>query len=316
MNSFSLDSVAAVAVNQPLADGQVTVLRLDRLDTLGCGNKLFKLRYNLEAARRGGFQRLVSFGGAWSNHIHALAHIARDAGFSSVGLIRGEMSGPLNPTLSEAKAAGMQLHFLSRSDYRRRYDKDFLSQLQSEFPCSYWIPEGGSNIEGVLGCMDIANYIEADADCVVLPCGTAATLAGVAAACPDKRVMGVAVLKGATHLDEQVRGFHEILCRDGVIDRMPDNWSIFHDWHHGGYAKVSTELAYFIQEFEQRNNIPLEPVYSGKMFFGLQQLLHTGEVGASQQVTAIHTGGLQGLRGKLPQLQRRRLAPVTDNLTL
>lgn len=309
-------STTATPIKQAIAGSRITVLRLDLLDSLGCGNKIFKLRNNLDEARRQGFRRVASFGGAWSNHIHALAHVARDAGLASVGLIRGEATPELNPTLSEAQAAGMQLHFLSRSDYRRRTDGDFLAQLQQQFPDSYWIPEGGSNIEGVRGCMDIGAYVADDADCIVLPCGTAATLAGVAAACPDKRVLGIAVLKGAEYLEAQVRSYLQELRREGVIDTVPDNWSINHDWHHGGYARVTVQLAHFIQRFEQMHNIPVEPVYSGKMFFALEQLLQAGEVSPLAKVTAIHTGGLQGLRGMLPLLQRRQLTTVTDNCKL
>lgn len=286
----------------------VSVTRLDQADALGTGNKYFKLKYNLQRARDEGYHQLLSFGGAYSNHIHALALAGQQWGMATVGVIRGEAVQPLNPTLADAQAAGMQLHFVSRQQYRDKHQALFKQALQQQFPDSYWLPEGGSNVLGVRGCMDIAGLIDPEAELIVLPCGTAATLAGVAAACPDRQVLGVSVLKNAHDLEERVQGYLTQLCDAGYIDAIPNNWSINHDYHCGGYAKVSPELAAFINDFEQQTQIPLEPVYSGKMFYAVNQLLKTGGIDTATPLAAIHTGGLQGLRGMRSTIRQRLAA--------
>lgn len=296
------NSIARTEINQRIPGTAISVLRLDRLDNLGSGNKSFKLKYNIDAARSQGLKRLASFGGAYSNHIHALALMGRDQGFETLGFIRGEPAEQLNPTLSDAVAAGMQLHYVSRSDYRLRNDPVYLQHLAKCFPQCYWIPEGGSNLAGVRGCMDVGNYILPETELIILPCGTAATLAGIAAACPDKTVIGVSVLKGAEDLGQRVIGYLKQLLQAGLITSMPTNWSIIHDYHCGGYARVSPELIEFMQRSQRTTGIGIEPVYSAKMFFALAELLKSGEIACGTAVTAIHTGGMQGLRGMLSSL--------------
>lgn len=298
------ESIADSSLLQPIEGTSITVLRLDQRDATGSGNKAFKLTYNIDAAKAAGLSRLISFGGVWSNHIHALALAGRQHQMQTIGLIRGEPGEPLNAMLSDAEAAGMQLHFLSRSDYRRRQDPDFLAELSREFPLCYWIPEGAANLEGVRGCMDIGRLLPADADIVVLPCGTAATLAGVAAACPNKQVIGISVLRGAVDLPCRVRAYLDELYCAGHIDTVPDNWTIMQDYHCGGYARVNRELVEFIAHFQQRTGIATEPVYSAKMFFALRHLLASGQIAGDARVAAIHTGGMQGLRGMQETLRR------------
>ena len=190
--------------NELLDSSDITlhVLRLDQFDAGMSGNKYFKLKYNIEAAIKNNKRSLLSFGGAFSNHLHALSMAGKANGMPTIGLVRGERIEPLNPTLSDAEAAGMQLHFLSRSDYRRRNDDDFLETIHARFPNAYVIPEGGSNLLGVKGCGEIGGHIEHhlgnNFDTVLVPCGTAATLAGVAAALPNKNVIGISVSKKCT----------------------------------------------------------------------------------------------------------------------
>ena len=300
-------------INDPLiARSGVTlcVLRLDQYDSHLSGNKYFKLKYNIQRARELGARQLLSFGGAYSNHIHALAMAGQQQHMETIGIIRGQQTLPLNSTLQDASDAGMSLQFVSREQYRQRHHADYLQQLQQQYPGAYIIPEGGSNLLGVKGCMEIVDHIQhamnngavgiSDYDTVIMPCGTAATLAGVAAAAADKQVLGIAVLKNADYLAGEVREYHQGL---GGVDG--NNWQLIHDYHGGGYAKLSYKLAVFIENFQQRHAITIEPVYSGKMFYALYDLLEQGYFAPGSNIVAIHTGGLQGLRGmqnKMAQL--------------
>ncbi len=287
---------------------ELNILRLDRFFPSISGNKYFKLKHNIDYAKAKGYRRLLSFGGAYSNHIHALALAGKHFGLGTIGLIRGEqsMEADLNPTLQDAVDAGMDLHFLDRIQYRNKHDKDFLDRLQAEFSDAYIIPEGGSNLLGVKGCMEIVDHIHHhladDYDVVIVPCGTAATLAGIAAALPEgKQVLGFSVLKNAYSLNEGVSGYLAALKMD------KENWTIQHDYHCGGYAKIDAQLVKFIQDFEQANTLQLEPIYTGKMFYGLYDLLMHSTPRTrlkGKKIVAVHTGGLQGLRGMSRQLEK------------
>ena len=299
MNMAMLKLSEPTVIANTLLGADVKVLRLDKIDEIGSGNKYFKLKYNLEAARKAGCRRLISFGGAYSNHIHALALLGQQQGFETIGLIRGEKCDPLNATLADSVAAGMQLYYLNREDYRRRYDPIYLEALKSKFKDCFWIPEGGANVLGVRGCMDIAHYIEPDRQLVILPCATASTMAGLAAACPNQQVLGISVLKNALDLCEQASAHLEALVEAGYIQQQPANWSVAHEYHCGGYAKVNRDLIEFIKWFETQSDISVEPVYSGKMFYALYQLLLSGQIDPSTKIAAIHTGGMQGRRGMI-----------------
>ena len=287
---------------------ELQVLRLDQCYPQLSGNKYFKLKDNIVEAKKRGCKQLLSFGGAYSNHIHALALAGQQNNMATIGLIRGEKTLPLNDTLTDAVRAGMKLIYLTREEYRQRNDPAMLAQLQRQYPGAFIIPEGGSNLLGVQGCMDIIEHIRqqvGDAyDCILLPCGTGATLAGVAASIPSKEVYGVVVLKGAAYLDAEVEQFVDALVRSGSCEPVEKNWTLLHDFHCGGYAKLSTGLVDFINDFHRCNAIPLEPVYSAKMFYALYNMLDDKRF-RGRRVVAIHTGGLQGLRGmqqRYPQL--------------
>jgi 1-aminocyclopropane-1-carboxylate deaminase len=287
-----------------LAQAKVSlqVLRLDQNCLQLSGNKYFKLKYNLLQARQQGCSRVMSFGGAYSNHIHALAQAGKHYGLKMIGVIRGERIEPLNPTLADAVDAGMQLHFVSRKTYARRYDGDFHQALIKQFGDAYLIPEGGNNVLGAKGCSEIIDYLpETDSyDVVALPCGTGNTLAGIAAALPKgKKALGFAVLKAAQFLNQDVAKVLSDLSKSTV-----DNWSIEHRFHGGGYAKCDQELARFVMEFSERF-FSIEPVYTGKLFWGLMQMITAGEFAPNTRIVAIHTGGLQGLRGMQPMLDKR-----------
>jgi len=255
------------------------------------GNKYFKLKRNLEAASAQGFDQILTFGGAWSNHVHALAQVGPELGFKTTGVIRGERPEHLNPALMEAEECGMRLHFVSRKVYQQRESRVYLDALTHFFGAHYLLPEGGTNQAGIEGAGEIVDLLaehEVAYDDLVVPLGTGGTLAGIASKLAvGKTVTGICALKGAEGIFRQIK-----IMIPGVR-----NWMIDHDGHCGGYAKCPPELKDFILDFEQSTGIPLEPVYTGKMIYRLLQLLQTTDEFADRRVVAIHTGGLQGRRG-------------------
>lgn len=276
---------------------RLLVKRLDLVHPSISGNKWYKLKYNLIEAERSGYKTLLSFGGAYSNHIHALAAAGEAYGFNTIGVIRGEEHSPLNPTLQFAVDHGMRLHYLSRSDYRDKNDANVLASLRERFGDFYLIPEGGSNALAVKGCAEISHDLlhELDSDdfTVAGACGTGGTLAGLIAGLQGRgRVLGVAALKGADFLYDDVRA---LLNQANVAD--PGNWRIELDYHCGGYAKTTPELFEFIEGFERDYGIVLEPVYTGKLMRALFDLIAKGAFSPGHTIVALHSGGLQGRAG-------------------
>lgn len=270
------------------------VLRLDKTDELVSGNKWYKLKYNLMNAKAQGITRVLSFGGAYSNHIHALAWAGRELGIQTVGVIRGEPAYVDNPTLMDAVQWGMELVFVSRAEYRRRSELDYLTKLQNVYGDVLIIPEGGSNALAVKGAAEIITdrmRLDYGLTHVVLPCGTGGTLAGIASSQPRLQVVGIPVLKGAQFLVKDIQK----LMQDADI-RCDDNWELDFDGHYGGYAKVSPELLSFISDIKQRYQLPLDQIYTGKMMFRFIEMLKEGAFHSGSRVLLVHTGGLQGLR--------------------
>jgi len=238
------------------------------------GNKWWKLKYNLRKARKEGHETLLTFGGAYSNHIRAVAAAAQLTGFKSIGVIRGEETLPLNPSLSFAVQCGMELHYVSRKAYREK-NIDL-----TPFGRCCVLPEGGTNEEALRGCEEWGNELQKTSfDYVCLAAGTGGTLGGIVRSLPHQTAVGIPVLKG-NFLEDVVKSF------------APDkNFKMLHDYHFGGYAKSTPELQKFISDFSHRN-IPLEPVYSGKMLFGVMDAIDKGFFDRGSTVLAIHTGGL------------------------
>ena len=265
---------------------QLTIKRLDLIHPQISGNKFFKLKYNLLAAQQQGFSQVLTFGGAFSNHIAATAFAAQHFGFQSIGMIRGEelASQPFNPTLQTAQDLGMQLHFLSRFEYRLRHQAEYLQQLQQQYPQAFIIPEGGSNTLAIQGTQeilspdDLENY-----DVICCAVGTGGTLAGIIESSSEQQhVLGFSALKG------------DFLKHD--IQQWTDksNWSLTDAYCCGGYAKITPKLLQFMQQFEQQHHIPLEQVYTAKMMMGILDLIQYHHFPANTRILAIHTGGLQG----------------------
>ena len=265
---------------------KITVKRLGLVHPQISGNKFFKLKYSFLDARRQGFKKVLTFGGAYSNHIAAAAYAAHACGFASTGIIRGEelAAHPLNPTLQTAQQFGMQLRFISREQYRLKHTADFLAQLQADYPEHYVIPEGGTNALAVQGCREILTENDLNNfDLICCAAGTGGTIAGlIEASRPQQRILGFSALKG-------------LFLNDDVAKlTAKTNWEFIDDYCCGGYAKTTPELLQFIRLFEAEHSLPLEQIYTGKMLFGISQMIQRGEIASDQRVLIIHSGGLQG----------------------
>lgn len=255
-----------------------------------CGNKWRKMKYNLLAAREKGFRTLCTFGGAFSNHIAACAAAGPLFGFQTVGVIRGEECLPLNPTLAFARRCGMALHFMDRRVFREKTALDIFEWTQSDPDTTYVIPEGGSNALALQGCRELALELVAQCapDICCAPCGTGATLAGLVQGFQGEvQVLGVSVLKGA-FMKKNVAAF----LPDGG-DAHP-SWDVATDYHFGGYARYTPELMQFIEAFEARHGISLDQVYTGKLFFGVWDMIQRDCFSRGTRLCVVHTGGLQG----------------------
>ncbi len=263
--------------------------RDDLLHPIISGNKWRKLKYCLDHALSLGADTLVSMGGAYSNHLHALAYTGKALGLKTLGFIRGEQAETLTPTLWDLRHWGMVLKFVSRSDYRLLRQYKGCHDLPGLKAGQYWLPEGGAQALALKGVAELVNEIDVLYDIICVPCGTGATLAGIIDAVPDsKSVIGFAALKNAGFLQTDVAS---------LLSRPSNNWQINQDYHFGGFARTNTELMTFITDFENKTGIPLEPVYTGKMMYALYDLITKHTFKPGQRIIAVHTGGLQGKRG-------------------
>lgn len=286
---------------------RIDIMRLDRIDQQLGGNKWFKLLPFLREARRHHQQTLVSFGGAYSNHIGALAAAGERYGFVTAGLVRGELAIPLNPVLRFATGCGMTLYPVPRGDYRRRHEPGFAAQLCRELGLGAEvgiIPEGGAALCGIVGCQSLADLLwphvaASSQPCeIVLPCGTGTTAAGLIAGLHLRaqhsdeelavQVRGVAVLKGGDFLRTDIATW---LRRQGVTDCVIP-WHLETDFHGGGYARTSPGLQAFVDDFGARHGVPLEPVYSGKLFWAVEQRIRQGLYAPGSRIIVLHTGGI------------------------
>jgi len=267
------------------------------IHTFISGNKYRKLKYNLEKAKDLKNDTILSFGGAYSNHIAATAYAGKFYGFRTVGIIRGEElvdKVDSNPTLKFAKGCGMQFKFVDRETYRHKTEVDFVDSLKAEFGDFYLVPEGGTNLLAVRGCEEILNKNDSDFDVICCSIGTGGTISGVINASKShQKILGFPALKG-DFIREDIRKF-----------ATKDNWDLITDYHFGGYGKIKPELIAFINDFKKRYNIPLDPVYTGKMMYGIFDLIEKRFFPKDSKILAIHTGGLQGIEGMNITLKRK-----------
>ncbi|BAT54434.1 putative 1-aminocyclopropane-1-carboxylate deaminase [Nostoc sp. NIES-3756] len=276
---------------------ELYVLRLDLMHPWVNGNKWYKLKYNLAEAKEKGYTKLLTFGGAYSNHIFATAAAGKLLGFTTIGVIRGEETLPLNSTLSFALQQDMQLVYVDRQTYRNKHSSELHADLKKRFGEVFIIPEGGSNLNGVRGCLEIVTAAMQVFDTVCVACGTATTLAGIALALnPKQRVLGFPILKNGGFLAQDIDNLMQNYLATGLPApySSPAPWELICDYHFGGYAKVKDDLLLFSQQFTQTHGIPLDQVYTAKMFYGVMDLLNQGYFSIGDRLLLIHTGGLQG----------------------
>lgn len=272
---------------------ELYIKRDDLIDTHISGNKWRKLKYNLVAAKKQGHHKLLTFGGAYSNHIYATAAAGSRWGFDTIGVIRGEAHQPLNPTLGFAKHCGMTLYYLDRTRYRQKDNAELLAELQHQFGDFYLLPEGGTNPLALRGCGEIvAELLQQTGgafDMVTTACGTGGTLAGIANHLPTgKTALGFPVLKNGDFLADNIRALL------GATDRH--NWQLYSGYHCGGYAKCPSWLENFMDTFTARHGITLDPIYTAKLFYGLYDLVTQQAFPPGTRIVALHTGGLQGCK--------------------
>jgi 1-aminocyclopropane-1-carboxylate deaminase len=282
---------------------RIDVKRLDLLHPLVNGNKWFKLKYNVERALASDHRTLVTFGGAWSNHIHATAAAGELSGLRTIGIIRGEEPKAYSNTLQFAKEQGMELHFVSRLDYEERNTEEFKAWLHDQYGSFHLVPEGGSNYYGVNGCMEILS--ESDIQTyshVACACGTGATLAGMLISAKNNlQFIGFSALKGGDFLHGEVIKHIEYFLMDRELaEEYRAQFTIDSEHHFGGYGKWNDELIAFIQQIERDHHIPLDQVYTGKALFGLLNQIENGLIAEGSNILFVHSGGLQGRKGCEP----------------
>ncbi|MBE8967304.1 1-aminocyclopropane-1-carboxylate deaminase/D-cysteine desulfhydrase [Nostocales cyanobacterium LEGE 12452] len=286
---------------------ELYVLRLDLMHPWVNGNKWFKLKYNLLEAKEKNFTTLLTFGGAYSNHIYATAAAGNLFGFRTIGVIRGEERLPLNATLSFAVQQGMQLVYLNREMYRQRNTPALEEYLRQSFGEVFIIPEGGSNLNGVRGCTGIVGDAIIAFDHICVACGTATTLAGITLSLhKEQRAIAFPVLKNGAFLAQEIENLLTNYLDSGLPTpySSPASWELVCDYHFGGYAKVNDKLLLFSQQFTQEHGVPLDYVYTAKMFYGVMDLLQQGFFCKGDRLLLLHTGGLQGNVGMEEKLQR------------
>ena len=278
---------------------KLTVKREDLLHPHISGNKFRKLKYNVLQAKANDKECLLTFGGAFSNHIAATAAAGKEYGFATVGVIRGEELKTKiyeNPTLLFAQSCGMRLKFISREAYRAKADTVFIDALKNEFGDFYLLPEGGTNRLAVQGCEEIITSEDCKFTHVCCAVGTGGTISGIInSAHAHQKVIGFPALKGA--------GLSDDICKFA----RKANWKLVEDYHFGGYGKVTTDLIAFMNDFFDKTGILLDPVYTGKLFFGVIDLINKGYFPVSSNILLIHTGGLQGIAGMNRELLRKKL---------
>ncbi|MBN8702011.1 MAG: pyridoxal-phosphate dependent enzyme [Bacteroidetes bacterium] len=266
---------------------KLSVLLTEKPDTPG-GNKHYKLKYNIEKMFAEGLATLLTFGGAFSNHILATAIAGKKEGFKTIGIIRGEELNPdSNSILKDAHNNGMQLHFVSREEYRKKDTPEFISQLIKEFGNFYSLPEGGSNTLAVKGCEEILLESHQEYNYITCAVGTGATLAGIINASNNKqKVIGISVLQQSGWLEKQVESF--------LMPPNRINWELNNDYTFGKYGNANTQLIDFYFYFKQEFGIELDLVYSAKMMFGIFDMIKKNKIEPGSSILAIHTGGTHG----------------------
>lgn len=269
---------------------EVWIKRDDLIHPIISGNKWRKLKLNIEACKNQGKSCVVTFGGAFSNHIVATAAACKLNNLKSIGIIRGEEPTSNNHTLQLAKEYGMEMLFISRSDYRQKNEPKFIENLHEKLGDFFLIEEGGANKLGIKGCEAIVTEIQYDFDFIIAACGTATTISGITNALqPHQKAIGIPVLKGASFLNDFIKR--------QVVKSKQHQFQLFLDYHFGGYAKNNAQLVEFIKNTRKEINIQFDPIYTGKMVYGFLDLVQKQFFPKKSKIILVHTGGLQGITG-------------------
>ncbi|MVO09277.1 pyridoxal-phosphate dependent enzyme [Flavobacterium sp. TP390] len=268
---------------------ELYIKREDLLHPHISGNKFRKLKYNVEEALKIESKMLITFGGAFSNHILATAAAGKEYGIATVGIIRGEeWKDKLfeNPTLSLAKEFGMEFEFVSRSMYAQKEEVGYLNDIKQRYVGCYILPEGGTNSLAIKGCEEILEPMDSDFDYVCCAVGTGGTISGIINSSKEnQKIVGFSALKG--------NFLSDVICN--FVTKK--NWTMNSEYHFGGYGKVTDGLIAFLNDFYKSTSIPLDPIYTGKMMFGVLDMIQKREFLDNSKILLIHTGGLQGIKG-------------------
>lgn len=279
---------------QGLHSCSLSIKRDDLLHAVISGNKWRKLKYSLAYAQQNNIRHIVSFGGGFSNHLHALAYCCAKLNIKFSAIVRGDYSANPSPMLQDLKQWHAQIHYVNKTTYQQRDTAEYLQALQQEHPQALIIPEGGSNTLALQGVGEIVGELNQQYDYIIAPVASGGTLAGLIKATHNTptKVLGIAVLKGQGYLEELVNNLLPVPLHASI----EQHWAICHNYHFGGYAKRSQELSDFCADFFQFKQIVIEPIYSGKLLFAVKELLKQGYFPAGSRLLVLHTGGLQGSR--------------------
>ena len=280
----------------------VYIKREDLLHEHVSGNKFRKLKYNLFEAKKQHKDTLLTFGGAYSNHITATAYAGKLFNTKTIGIIRGdELSKDLehtlstNPSLKFASDNGMKFKFVSRTEYREKTESAFIENLKKEFGDFYLVPEGGTNQLAIKGCEEILNKDDEKFDYICTAVGTGGTISGIINSInPNQEVLGFPALKGDFLTNEIQKNISNT-----------NKWQLIQHYHFGGFAKINEELVRFMNQFKEKYHIALDPIYTNKMMFGIQDLIKNDYFKKGTKIVAIHTGGLQGIKAMNNRLQKK-----------
>ena len=274
-------------------DIKIVVKRFDQMHPTINGNKWFKLMFNLDEMKRRGAKQLVTFGGAYSNHIHATAAVSKELGIHAVGIIRGEEPKEYSPTLMFARECGMELCFISRSDYEERNSEEMKAWVHEKWESAFLVPEGGANYLGMNGAMQMVSEEDFKFDNWLVAAGTGTTAAGLLVQSkPHQKVWIYSALKGEHYMRNEIRNkliyfFHDEVAADELLERAV----VFSEDYFGGYGKFNNELIEFVQGVNRNNELPLDVIYTGKL---VHSFLIENKKPNEGSVLMFHTGGLQG----------------------
>jgi len=265
------------------------VKREDLIHNIVSGNKWRKLKYNFEYIKKNNTKTILTFGGAYSNHLHALSWLAKKNKINSIGLVRGEESSKINPTLSFCLQNKMKLYFLDRTTYRKsKYDNEVINNLKEKYKKIYILPEGGFNDFGIKGCEEIMDEVPDDFNIIACSIGTGCTAIGIIKSLNiNQNFLGFTSFKNSNFINQTIGGYIN----------SNSNWKIKSDYNFGGFGKINIELKNFINYFESSYKIKLDPIYTSKLFFGLFDMISKNKFKKESRILVLHTGGLQGLQG-------------------